>query len=206
MNTTDYARWVAALCAPYTTLHQARWAAHATRTLAHDDHDRFAAFISGITWQILATLPDDDPWRVYKPSDGRAFTVRTHMADLMPLSGATISEDPILSCLEGDLDSEHTTILLQAQTSIHETYRMLRALNSDKLAYAAPIIVRWALVRRWCYVGGNDEYVSETCTAWIRRSAAYVQGGNWQQDAAIFEAALEQIPHGFYEKVTHTRY
>ena len=220
------ARWAVAMFEPLIEARRLLELEDEARVWSRQNPRIAAAWFAGFIWQIMATLPSDDPWRSLNvkwplastcevlrrgadtPSSHRGATLRGEVfvgpavgTDIVFPSNADITLDAGLVALRDGIDPASAAVLGLASDSWQAPFQLLSSLEGDSEA-ATPVFnaacpaLRWALWRRRAYIGKSDPYPLLTAFAWLGRAERVASGQAIDSEGCIFEIEAESIDDG----------
>lgn len=226
-------RWAMVLTEPLLSLSQRARLEDDLAALHHRDPDTVHMFFAGLVSDLSQTLPDKDPWchlsgragkACYGPNPpgdmgastaaGAPFGTWTDAVDVLPLTFATVDDDPQLCALAGGLEPDAAAILgagatgwrgcLEVVQEVFETplacpgssdawtaagYEHGARLN--RVRKASSQAVRWLAHRRRAWVGAGDPWPAESAFRWAWRAARTADGRTWDE-ADVTRALLAE--------------
>lgn len=165
-------RWAASLVEPLITEHR-RSIYNQTFREAAELHPGWARlFFAGVVSDIMATLPDNDPWRDARIQDGvplvdgrRFGTLRDH-TDLIPQISPDPTIDVALSAVLDDLDERAASLIVVALQGRDGAVEYLNGIDDSELFFVGTEAIRIAVFRRRCLMGPLDSFAVDTCWWW----------------------------------------
>lgn len=223
------AAWVVTLSTPLIDPETMAGIAQLARQSCGADSVQAATFLAGACADVLFTLPEADPWRHLSArvvSPGSTDMVRAAPAPVPETTGAASARgafgtwrdgadlfapahqnllvDPYLAPLATALPPASAAALAFAGASYSEgAQALLLARGSGSVVFdiGAPAL-RWAMWRRWAYLGDADDFTYSAVMGWLVRSGPVVSTGAFP-DRPEWEAEREaaRIPDDEYRPV-----
>jgi hypothetical protein len=158
-------------------------------TLNHPHH--VAAMLAGATASTIRSLPHDDPWRHINLVNGAPLMEGGERldvdaaTDITQLGDDDLRSDPALAPLYEGIDEAAQLLVAEAGKGWGPAYTMLTNLfnfNAMDVAEASAMLTsavrafRWAAVRRRCYMGRDEFWVTESLVNAMAFADAAVSG------------------------------
>lgn len=244
------ARWISSFLEPLTPIAQQIVNTAAMSSLARRNPSWVTTYATGVIWELVATLPEDDPWRrlsarvdldvlsigrsiengqslLWQP-DGAVGPTRTGAfrpdgasfgtwRDGTDLSGTPVNDDPTLDVglvpLVPSLSPLSAAIFGLANKPVeefasdltqinHALWRAAMAHEGDHaragvfLLWSVKASMRWAMWRRQCYVGRDDQYSQHVAYSWLIKARNVLNGEPFAAQTTDVETGV--IEHGLY--------
>ena len=223
------ARWVTAFFDPLTPLSTRLRLEHQMLVWVRQNGVCASAWFAGMLWQVVATLPRDDPWwalgvrgvegvgvdRGVTPggvsgvwgADGVKFGSLDSARDVVFPSHPDPRLDPVLSPLVEGLDEFAGGVLALAFDGWEGPFDVLSRVvalgdeGADRVLAAGSAALRWAVWRRRVYVGRTDFYPLMVAQAWLGRALTVVSGGVVDVSGCVVEVGVERVDEGSWAEL-----
>ncbi|MCY1157497.1 MAG: hypothetical protein MOP51_518 [Citricoccus sp.] len=197
-------RWTISRCEPLVSDEYRASASDELRRISSTDPQWFRLWASGVLTDLVETLDPEDPWRntgdqegaVVLP-DGSPFGDWRNATDLLPVpSEADPSLDVGLAALAQPLSPASSRVWLAAQSGRDAVLEALDGIDVGGAYSVAVPAIEWAMFRRRLFMGQEDAYIPQVCTAWTARAEHIARSEPWDESGAARLRAGSRVEPG----------
>lgn len=197
-------RWTISRCEPLVSDEYRASASNELRRLSSTDPQWFRLWASGVLADLVETLDPEDPWRntcdehgVVVLPDGSRFGDWRNATDLLPApSEADPRLDVGLAALTDPLPPAATRAWLAAQSGRDAALQELEGIDVGGAYPVAVPAIEWAMFRRRLFMGQEDAYIPQVCTAWTGRAEHIARSEPWDESGAARLRAGSRVEPG----------
>lgn len=197
-------RWTIGRCEPLVADDYRASASEELRRISSTDPQWFCLWASGVLTDLVETLDPEDPWRntrdedgVVVLPDGSPFGHWRNATDLLSMPAeADPTLDVGLAALAVPLSPAAARVWLAAQSGRDDVFAVLSGIDVGGAYPVAVPAIEWAMFRRRLFMGQEDAYIPQVCTAWTARAEHIVRAEPWDESGAARLRAGSRVEPG----------
>lgn len=185
-------RWTISRCEPLVSDEYRASASDELRRISSTDPQWFRLWAAGVLADLVETLDPEDPWRntceqdglVVLP-DGSPFGEWRNATDLLPMPAeADPRLDVGLAAVAEPLTPAAARAWLAAQSGREAVLEELEGIDVGGAYPVAVPAIEWAMFRRRLFMGQEDAFIPQVCTAWTARAEHIARAEPWDESGA----------------------